>query len=84
MIKYHYTIWGGGYVCIVMPLKVVEINGTQASGEINGMKKTVRIDLIESLEEGDYILINAGVALSRISKKKAKEIREYIDEMARL
>ena len=69
---------------ITIPLKVIEIKGNEALGEINGMRKNVRIDLIDSLEEGDYILINSGVALNKVSKKDVLEIKEYIDSMSKL
>ncbi|MDD7794571.1 HypC/HybG/HupF family hydrogenase formation chaperone [Clostridium sp. 'White wine YQ'] len=69
---------------ITIPLKVIEINGNEALGEINGMRKNVRIDFIDSLEEGDYILINSGVALNKVSKKDALEIKEYLDSMSKL
>lgn len=68
-------------MCLGLPLKVVEVNGNNAVGEMNGIKRNIRIDFIKDLKIGDYVMVHAGFALDKMDKKLADETKECINEV---
>lgn len=72
-------------MCLAIPLKVVEIEGKQATGEIEGLCRKIRIDFIENLKVGDYVIVHAGFAIEKLSEEQAidnlKAIKEVTDAL---
>ena len=69
-------------MCLAIPLRLVEINGTEAVAEANGMRRTVRIDFIREPKVGDYVIAHAGFAIERMSQEQAEENLRAIQEVA--
>lgn len=68
-------------MCIGIPMKVLEINGVEALCEINGIRRKIRIDIIESPAIGQYVLVHAGFALNVLMDETAKETIEMLNEL---
>lgn len=68
-------------MCLGLPLKVVEIHNKEALGELNGVKRKIRIDLIENLKLGDYVMVHAGFAIEKIDESSALETLDIINEL---
>lgn len=66
-------------MCVGIPLRLLEISDKEAIGEINGVKKKIRIDFLPSSKVGDYVMTHAGFALDLIKEEEAKEIIEAIN-----
>ena len=60
-------------MCLAIPLKIIEINGTSAVGEAMGMQREVRVDFIEEPKVGDYVIVHAGFAIERLPEQQALE-----------
>lgn len=60
-------------MCLAIPMKVVEIQGPVAQVEASGVRRDARVDLIEGVAVGDYVIIHAGVAIERLDPKEAEE-----------
>jgi hydrogenase expression/formation protein HypC len=71
-------------MCLGIPLKIVEINGKEAFGELNGVRKKVRVDLIKDLKLGDYVMVHAGFALEILKEEEAKETLKILEEIEEL
>ncbi len=69
-------------MCLAIPLRLVEINGSEAVAEANGMRRTVRIDFIRQPKVGDYVIAHAGFAIERMSREQAEENLRAIQEVA--
>lgn len=69
-------------MCLAIPLRLVEINGTEAVAEANGVRRTIRIDLIREPEVGDYVIVHAGFAMERMKEEQALENLRAIQEVA--
>ena len=65
-------------MCLAIPMKVVEINGNTATVEQEGVSKAARIDFLEGIQVGDYVLIHAGIAIERIRPEEAEETLRLI------
>jgi len=70
-------------MCLAIPMKVVEIKGSTALVEQEGVFREVRIDFLDGLRPGDYVLIHAGLAIEKIRPEDAEEtlrlIRTFTD-----
>lgn len=69
-------------MCLAIPLRLVEIDGTEAVAEANGVRRTIRIDLIREPKVGDYVIAHAGFAIERMKEEQALENLRAIQEVA--
>jgi len=54
-------------MCLGVPGKVIEVNGLLATVDFWGVRKQIRLDVVdESVQPGDYILNHVGYAIRRI------------------
>jgi hydrogenase assembly chaperone HypC/HupF len=69
-------------MCLGLPLKIVSIEGNnEAIGEMNSIKKRIRVDLIPAVKCGDFVMVHAGFALEVIDESLAKETAEALEEV---
>ena len=47
--------------------RVVEVDGSNATVELDGNRERVGIELVEPVEPGDTLLCHAGIALEKLS-----------------
>jgi len=62
-------------MCLTIPKKIKKVAGQQASLSGGGQ---VSIALIKNAQAGDWVLINADLAVAKVSAKEAKEINNYL------
>ena len=60
-------------MCIAVPMKVVEIKGNMGVVEYSGVKREVGLMLMEDTQLGDWVLIHAGFAISKLNQEEAEE-----------
>jgi len=58
-------------MCLGVPAKIVEIRGKEAIAEVGGIKREVSVELLSDVKEGDYVIIHAGFAISKIDEEEA-------------
>ena len=68
-------------MCLAIPLKLIEINGKNATGEAMGMTRQVRGDFIKEPQVGDYVMVHAGFAIERLPEGQALADIEAWEEM---
>lgn len=68
-------------MCLGIPLKIIEIDGKNAVGEANGIKRSIRIDCISDIAIGEYVMVHAGFALEKMSKKDALDTIDAFSEV---
>ena len=65
-------------MCLAVPLKIVEIDGNNAVGEVEGLRRKMRLDFIKEPRLGEYVIVNAGFAIERLDEEQAKaDIAEW-------
>jgi len=66
-------------------MRVVEIRGNTARVEQEGVSREARIDFLDGIEVGDFVLVHAGIAIERVRPEDAEEtlrlIRMIADEV---
>ena len=68
-------------MCLAIPLKLIEINGTSAVGEALGMTREIRVDFIPEPKVGDYVIVHAGFAIERLPEQQALDDLEAWGEL---
>lgn len=71
-------------MCLGIPLYIVEINGKEAYGELNGVRRKIRVDLIKDLKLGDYVMVHAGFAIEIMKEEQAKDTLKILEELEEL
>ena len=69
-------------MCLAVPLKIVEINGKEAVGQVDGVRRPLRLDLVPKAKLDDYVMVHAGFAIEILSPQRAKENLSAIMEAA--
>ena len=68
-------------MCIAVPCQVISIKENMATVEIGGVKREARIDLLEDVSIGDYVILHAGFAIQRLDADAAQETLRLLKEM---
>lgn len=67
-------------MCLAVPGKVVECLGGEAVVDFLGNSASVSIVLTPEAQVGDWVLVHAGFAITRIDESAALETWEYLRE----
>jgi hydrogenase expression/formation protein HypC len=70
-------------MCLGIPMKIVEMNGDDAVAEAGGIRKSVRLDLLDNVRVGDYVLIHTGYAIEKLDEHEALETLDLIKQVYR-
>jgi hydrogenase expression/formation protein HypC len=71
-------------MCLGIPAKIIRIDGEFADASIDGVSIRIGLQLIENIDEGDYVLVHTGYALEKLSKKEALATLNVIRELDEL
>lgn len=65
-------------MCLGIPMRIVVRDGDDAVAESSSVRKRIRLDLLDGVAVGDYVLIHAGYAIERIDEREALETLDLI------
>ena len=69
-------------MCLGVPGKVVAIDGLDATVDFFGVKKHLRLDIVdEPVAVGDYVLNHVGFAIRRIPPDEVEETLALFDQI---
>jgi hydrogenase expression/formation protein HypC len=72
-------------MCLGVPGKVVEVNGLLATVDFWGVRKQIRLEVVdEPVQPGDYILNHVGYAIRRIPESEIAGTLALYEELLRL
>lgn len=58
-------------MCLAVPSKIVKINDTVATVDVDGVTRETSLLLIEDAKIGDYVIVHAGFAISKLDEESA-------------
>ncbi|MDZ7261048.1 MAG: HypC/HybG/HupF family hydrogenase formation chaperone [candidate division KSB1 bacterium] len=67
-------------MCLCVPAQIVEIKDNLAKVTISGVTREASLLLAEDVKVGDYILLHAGYAISKVNEKEAQEQLQFLME----
>jgi len=71
-------------MCLGVPGKVLEIRGLEATVDFFGVKKVLRLDIVdEPVGPGDYVLNHVGFAIRRIPPEEVQETLALFETVLR-
>ncbi len=70
------------YMCLGMPMKIVEkLDDAHAVAEALGARRTINIMATPDVKIGEYVMVHAGMAISKVEEKEAEEALEIWSEL---
>lgn len=72
-------------MCLAVPARIEALKDDQmATVEIGGVRKDISVMLLDSVAEGDYVIVHVGYALSRLDPEEAAKTLALFEEIGQL
>lgn len=71
-------------MCLAIPARIKEINGTEAEVEIGGITRKASLILTPDARVGDYVLLHTGYAINIINQAEAEQTLALFAKIAKL
>ncbi|SRR5579883_2807171 len=76
-------------MCLAIPGKVTNIYGEEQLSrmgriDFGGVLKEACLAYVPEAQIGDYVIVHAGFAISRLDEQEAKKVFEYLKEISEL
>lgn len=70
-------------MCLAVPVRVVSLHEDQwAEAEVGGVHKRISLALLDGVAVGDYVIVHAGFAITRLDVDEAEKTLALFDEIA--
>jgi len=70
-------------MCLAVPMMIKTVlPGQMATIELGGVERQVSLAMTPEAQAGDYVLIHAGFAISRLDAAEAEETLRLLKELA--
>jgi hydrogenase expression/formation protein HypC len=73
-------------MCLAIPSKIIEIEDSMATIDVDGVRRRASLMLLEDAVVGDYVIVHAGFAIQKLdeaaamaSLKLLREAASYVD-----
>lgn len=68
-------------MCLGIPMKIISIDGTDVVAEVDGVRRSASLMILdEEVGLGDYVVVHAGFAISKLNEADALETLELMRE----
>ncbi len=71
-------------MCLAIPSKITRIENHMAVIDVDGVQRECSLLLLEDVQVGDYVIVHAGFAISKIDETAALETLALLKEAAAL
>jgi hydrogenase expression/formation protein HypC len=71
-------------MCLAIPSKITRIDNNMAVIDVDGVRRECSLLLVEDAQVGDYVIVHAGFAISKIDEAVALETLALLKEAAAL
>jgi hydrogenase expression/formation protein HypC len=68
-------------MCLAVPLRIERIEGNNAEVELGGVLRKISLMLTPEAQEGDYVLVHTGFAISVLDEQEAQETLALLAEL---
>jgi hydrogenase expression/formation protein HypC len=70
-------------MCLAIPAQVTEIDAS-GKGKVDYLGTKVKVDfsLLENVKRGDWVIVHAGFAITRLDEEEAQETLDLLREIA--
>lgn len=68
-------------MCLAVPARVEKLlEGENAIVSVGGARHTISLSLVDGVQEGDYVIVHVGYALSRLDPDEAAKTLALFEE----
>jgi hydrogenase expression/formation protein HypC len=60
-------------MCLAVPSKITEINNNVGIVDVDGVTREASLMLLDDVEIGDYVIVHAGFAISKVDQQSAEQ-----------
>jgi len=71
-------------MCLAIPSKVTHIENGMATIDVDGVKRSASLMLLDDVNVGDYVIVHAGFAIQKLDEAAAAESIRLLREAAAL
>ena len=68
-------------MCLAIPLKIIEIQGDLARVSVDGVIRETSLALLDDPKIGEYVIVHAGFAISKLDEAAALQTLEDMRRM---
>ena len=69
-------------MCLAVPMKILSREGDSIIAEVDGVQKSASVMLLdEDVAIGDYVIVHAGFAISKLDEEYAEETLRLMREI---
>ena len=69
-------------MCLGIPVKVIEVlDSDTGKVDFNGTKMKAGLTLIDNVKVGDWVILHAGYAISKLNEEEAQETLQLFREI---
>ncbi len=72
-------------MCLAVPGKVLDIDTsvkpTMGTVSFGGIRKSICLDWVPDIKEGEYVIVHVGFAISKMNEKEARETLTLLEQM---
>ena len=69
-------------MCLAIPSKITHIENGMATIDVEGVRRSASLMLLEDARVGDYVIVHAGFAIQRLDEEAAAESIRLLREAA--
>ena len=69
-------------MCLAIPSKIVAINDSIGTLDVDGVKREVSLLMLENPRVGDWVIVHAGFAIQTLDESAALETLRLLKEAA--
>ncbi|PIE61813.1 MAG: HypC/HybG/HupF family hydrogenase formation chaperone [Desulfobacterales bacterium] len=71
-------------MCLAIPSKIIEINDAVAKVDVDGVVRETSLMLLDDASVGDYVIVHAGFAISKVDEVAALQTIEDMRQILAL
>ncbi len=60
-------------MCLAVPSRIIEINDSVATVDVDGVTREASILLLDDVKIGDFVIVHAGFAISKVDEEAARQ-----------
>jgi len=69
-------------MCLAIPSRIVRIDGQIAIIDVSGVQRQAGLMLLEDVQVGDYVIVHAGFAITKLDAEAAQETLKLLRQAA--
>jgi len=71
-------------MCLAVPAEIKSVKKDRATVDFGGVRKEVSLGILDGVKAGDYVLVHAGFAIGKVSKREADDSRKALEELRKV